>query len=380
MSFASKAAAFVRREPVLCIAAIAALASMCVNPPASAADALLRCASSIDGRVLVLLFCLMICVAGLQRAGVFVGLARVLLDGRRSVRFASVMLVMLAFFASMFVTNDVALITFVPFSVMLFVAAGEQRYLIRVVVLQTVAANLGSMVTPFGNPQNLFLYAHFGIPLPDFMLCLAPFAAVSCVLLAVWSACVPARGLQVKLPLSEAPLDASRAVAFAVLFAVSLLAVVRVIPLQVACAGVAAGAFAVSRGVFKDVDWGLLATFVCFFVFVGNIGAVDAVRTALESLMGVSPFAVSLLASQVISNVPAAVLLAPFTDCWQGLLLGVDIGGLGTPVASLASLISLRLYAHAPHAEMGRFIAVFALANAVFLAGNCLLYAIALAG
>lgn len=372
----SRIVSFARREPVLSIAFVSALASFTVNPPVEGAASFAQYASFLDARVLILLFCLMVSVGGLQKAGVFTALARRMLEGRRTVRFASVMLVALAFFASMFVTNDVALITFVPFAVMLLVAAGEGRRLPLVVVLQTVAANLGSMVTPFGNPQNLFLYSHFGLGLAQFAATMAPFAVASCAGLGIWAACAPARPMEVTLPLERRPVDVRLAVVFALLFAVSLAAVVRIAPIWMCLLAVVAVASISARDVLRGIDWGLLATFVCFFVFVGNVGSVPAVRGLLEGMMAVSPFAVSLLASQVISNVPAAVLLAPFTESWQGLLLGVDIGGLGTPVASLASLIALRLYSHSPQADMRRFMVLFFLVNAVFLAGNCCLFAL----
>lgn len=372
----ARLASFARHEPVLSIAAVLAAASFVLNPPTAAASSLMQYASFIDIDVLVLLFCLMACVAGLQKAGVFTVLARRMLNGHRTLRFASVALVALAFFSSMFVTNDVALITFVSFAVMLLAAAGEDRHLPLVVVLQTVAANLGSMVTPFGNPQNLFLYSHYGLGLAEFFGVMAPFAIASCAGVGVWAACVPHRRMEVSLPLDPSPLNVRLALPFALLFAVSLAAVVHVLPVWLCLPAVVVATAVLSRDVLRSVDWGLLATFACFFLFVGNLGSVAGVRDALESLMAVSPFAVSLLASQVISNVPAAVLLAPFTDSWQGLLLGVDIGGLGTPVASLASLIALRLYAHAPHADMRRFMGLFFLVNLVFLAGNCALCAL----
>ncbi len=373
---AARIVAFARREPVLSIAALLALASFLLNPPTNGTASFAQYASFIDARVLSLLFCLMVCVAGLQKAGIFTALALRMLEGRRTVRFASVMLVAISFFASMFVTNDVALITFVPFAVMLLVAAGEGRRLALVVVLQTVAANLGSMMTPFGNPQNLFLYSHYGLGLAEFAGVMAPFAIASCVGLAAWAACAPAHPMEVSLPLDRAPVDGKLAFAFGVLFAISLAAVVRLVPVWACLVIVALCGLVLARDSVLGIDWGLLATFVCFFLFVGNVGAVPMVRGALEDLMSASPFAVSLLASQVISNVPAAVLLAPFTDSWQGLLLGVDIGGLGTPIVSLASLISLRLYAHAPQADMRRFMKLFFLVNVVFLAGNCALYAL----
>lgn len=357
-----------RAQPVLVVAGVAAVLSMAfVAPSAAYAD-------YIDVRVLGLLFGLMLCVGGLQRSGFFAWLAHVLVRHCSSLRAVSAVLVMLAFFASMFVTNDVALITFVPLAILVLRAAGCASKLAYVVVLQTIAANMGSMVTPFGNPQNLFLYEAFDIPPLDFMLCLAPYAALAFVLLMI---CVMFTGSTPMSPrvLSEsrAP-DARRTAGFAALFALCVLAVLHVVPLGIVLVMVCAVSLALDREAFRQVDYALLATFVCFFVFSGNLMHVEGVADAVASALGAYPFAVALGASQVISNVPAAVLLAPFADTWQPLLLGVDVGGLGTPVASLASLISLNLYRRCSETDStGRYLAVFTAANGGFLVALCAL-------
>ena len=354
--------AFARREAVLTISFCCALLSMLAVPP----DA--GYADYIDLRVLCLLFCLMAVVAGLQQCGLFALLAQRLLSGRRPLRVLYLVLVLLPFFTSMLVTNDVALLTFVPFSVLVLGHIGRPEALIRVVVLQTLAANLGSMATPVGNPQNLFLCSAFALPLGDFLSVVLPPALIS--LLALAAAALATRGGTVEISFPErARITQPRLFALLCgLFALCLLSVVHVLHYLILTAIVALCLLLCARGLFRQVDYALLATFVCFFVFAGNVGRIEAVRAALESLMRAGAYGTSLLASQVISNVPAAVLLAGFTDNWRALLAGVNIGGLGTPIASLASLISLKLYLRAEHASLPRYLAVFTAANAAGLA------------
>lgn len=363
--------AFARNQPVLCIAALAAAASMLAVPPSA------TYADYLDLRVLGLLFCLMLCVAGLKRANLFSFIAGRLLCGQRTCRFVSLVLVVLCFVCSMFVTNDVALIALVPFTLYLFTVVRQTSCIAYVVVLQTLAANLGSMVTPIGNPQNLFLFAHFEADLTSFMLVLAPYAALSLILLVacVSVLCKPTP-MKAQLDAQSSKLNIAPAAAFGLLFVLAALSVARVIPLPLALAAIAVGALVFDRGAFGKVDYYLLLTFVCFFVFSGNLSCIPWMQQFLSQLMEQAPFAAGLLTSQIISNVPAAVLLAPFTADWQQLLLGVDIGGLGTPVASLASLISLELFRRARVGSTKRFLLVFAIMNAGFLAANLMLYLI----
>lgn len=361
---------FFRTEAVLCIAAVCAIVSMAFVAPDAAY------ASYIDTRVLILLFCLMAAVAGLKEGGLFSALAQKLLEGKRPMRLVILTLVAVPFFASMFVTNDVALIAFVPFAVLVLTHAGQKRHLAWVIVLQTIAANLGGMVTPIGNPQNLYLYTYFSISLGDFLRALLPFAVLSLVVLAAASVLTGRGSADVALPLKRSGVERKRIALYSALFALSLLAVLRVVDPFVLLAVVVCSLAACDRPVFKQVDYGLLLTFVCFFVFAGNMGRIEAVRDLLEAFMGAHPLVASVAASQVISNVPAAVLLSGFTENWQSLLIGVDLGGLGTPIASLASLISLRIYLHVDGARIGRFMLVFGAANAAMLALLLGLYAV----
>lgn len=353
---------FWKREPVLCIAAVCAAASVALNPPS--ADYL----NYIDWRVLTLLFCLMAVVAGLQECGVFAVLAQRLLAGERRMRFVTLALVLLPFFVSMLVTNDVALITFVPFAVLVLGLIGRTERLIYIVVLQTIAANLGSMATPVGNPQNLYIYANYELTAGQFFATMVPLTLISLAGLVAASLCVKPKGIRVTFSEQAVIRSPGRLGLMVGLFVLCLLSVFRVLPYPALLVVVAAGMLIFDRPLFRKVDYGLLATFFCFFLFAGNVGACDPVREVLTQVMAQNTALASGVASQVISNVPAAVLLSGFTSDWHGLLLGTNIGGLGTPIASLASLISLKAYLKSPGARLGRYLLVFTLANVVALA------------
>lgn len=361
---------FLRDEAVLCIAFVFAVASVVIVGDVSTAP------GYIDWRVIVLLFCLMASVAGLSASGVMARIAQALVAGDKSRRVVCFALVMLPFFASMLVTNDVALLTFVPIAVIALQTAGWRDCLARVIVLQAIAANLGGMVTPFGNPQNLFIFTAYNLAAADFFSALAPFGLLAFVLLAF--VCLLLGGVRssVVLKLDDNVIDFKRFALHVFLFVLSVLAVMRIVPYEVLLPVVAAALFVFDRRIFARVDYALLATFVCFFVFSGNVAHMPSVQEVLGGFMHEHPMLTSLIASQVISNVPASVLLAGFTDNWHSLLIGVDLGGLGTPIASLASLIALRLYAHTEGARIGVFIRDFAIANAIALVCMVALYAV----
>ena len=346
--------AFFRREPVLVISAVAALLSMLAVPPGPGYM------DYIDLRVLCLLFCLMAVVDGLKGCGLFAVMAQRLLTGRGSLRRVTMILVLLPFFTSMLVTNDVSLITFVPFAVLILQAIGRTDRLIPVIVLQTVAANLGSMATPVGNPQNLYIYAKYSVPTGDFFAAVLPIAGASLVLLILAVVFGPKGGIEVNFGERAEITHVKR-------LALCLLAVVRVVHYGAVTVVVFLTQLLVDRAALKQVDYCLLLTFVFFFIFAGNIGNIPVVNDTLSAMLDGSTFFTSLLASQVISNVPAAVLLAGFTEDWKGLLLGTDVGGLGTIIASLASLISFKLYCAVPGSRAGKYMLYFTVVNVAVL-------------
>lgn len=364
-----KALTFLRNEVVLCISFICACASFV------ATDNPLQAINHIDWRVIVLLFCLMTSVAGLRKCGVMARIAHSLVAGKRSKRLVVFALIMLPFFASMLVTNDVALLTFVPIAVIALETAGWNDKLACVIVLQAIAANLGGMITPIGNPQNLFIFTSYELSTTDFLIALAPFGALAFVILALVSLSFGKDSSTVELTPKNRELDAKRLVLHLALFLLCLLSVVRLVPYLLLLPIVILAALAFDRSIFAKVDYALLATFVCFFIFSGNIASMPVAQTTLGGIMATHPMLTSLLTSQVISNVPSAVLLSSFTENWHSLLIGVDIGGLGTPVASLASLIAYKLYIRTYGAKTRVFMRDFLIVNIAVLACMLALYA-----
>jgi Na+/H+ antiporter NhaD/arsenite permease-like protein len=351
---------FFMREKVLSASLVAAVLSMFLIPP----DGLYL--GYIDWDVLMLLFSLMAVVAGLKEVGAFDAVSRFLMARAGGMRRLAVLLTASCFFISMLVTNDVALISFVPLTVSMLAAVAPEACA-YIVSLETVAANLGSMATPIGNPQNLYLFAHYDMPMGMFLAAVMPISALSLALLLI--ACLPVRrrGLHAVHRSRAEAVDARYLALYGALFLLCVLAVLRVIP-KVACfAAVAVALLLAARRVFSRIDYSLLFTFVCFFVFVGNIARVPAVESALAAAVRGRELEAGILASQAISNVPAAIMLSGFTNDAFSLVRGVNIGGLGTLVASLASLISFRLYMRAPGARAGRYLAYFTGMNAAFL-------------
>lgn len=354
--------AFLKKETVFCIAALLAIGSSFAVPPDTSY------ASYLDYRVLALLFCLMLVVAGLQDIGLFSYLGVRLLGGIRTTRQLCLLLISLCFFSAMFITNDVALITFVPFAIMVLTMSGEERLFIPVIVLQTIAANLGSMLTPIGNPQNLYLYSAFSLPIETFLWYMAPLTLLSFVLLLLCAVLLKKRSLTVtKLPAAPMPQKASLCF-YLLLFLLCLACVIHLLPWQVMLAVLICAILLKNRTLFKQVDYFLLLTFVCFFVFIGNIERLPAVSSLLRSFIEGRELTLGILFSQFISNVPAAILLSGFTDSVRPLLYGVNIGGLGTLIASLASVISFRCYTSSKGAHAGAYLKTFTIYNIIFLA------------
>ena len=359
----AKLKTFFEKETVLCISALCAALTMLLVPVDGAYI------GYIDFRVLCLLWCLMAVVALVQECGTFRFLAVWLVRRFGGGRVLGIILVLLPFFTAMLVTNDVALLTFVPFTLLLLESIDCRERTVEVLVLQTVAANLGSMATPVGNPQNLYLYGAYSLGAGEFFAAVLPLTAVSLVVLTVCAAFVLPKGLVVPA-LEAAPIrDKGKLAVYGVLFALCLLTVFHVLPYGVMTVIVLIAVAVMQPKLLKEQDYGLLATFVCFFIVSGNLGRVEAVRQVLQDLLGRSALLTSAAASQIISNVPAAVLLSAFTENWKELLQGVNIGGLGTPIASLASLITLKLYLRSEQPRAGRFLAVFTVVNVVGLAG-----------
>lgn len=356
---------FFRKQTVLCVSAVLALLSAAAVPPD--ADYL----TYPDFRTLALLFCLMAIVAGFRSLGVFLLLGESLLARARTLRKLSVTMVLLCFFSSMIITNDVTLITFIPFTLLVFRRIGEGNQVLTLAVLETIAANLGSMATPIGNPQNIYLCSIAHLSMADFARAVLPYAALSLVLLAAAAASgrnhAFADTIHIQTETGDRPLFPAL-LPYLFLLVLALLVVFHVLPYGPVFLVTAAVLFVTDRKIFRGVDYFLLLTFLCFFIFVGNVRRLPEVNALLTSLVAGRELWTGLLASQIISNVPAAVLLSGFSRDYAALLTGVNLGGLGTLVASLASLITFQLYSAVYPYKKAAFLKVFTLWNLAFLA------------
>lgn len=337
---------FAKKETVLFAAVLLAFGSMVCVPPD------MQYLSYIDYRVLALLFCLMTVMEGFKSTGFFAAVAGELLEKVKTFRQLYLVLVFLCFFTSMWITNDVALLTFVPFTVLVLRMTGLEQEMIPVIVLQTIAANLGSMTTPVGNPQNLYLYSISGMGIGAFLQIMGPLTLISAGL--IFLICLIHKDFPIRQGMLGKEIVGVRKAGenqvLAVLFFISLLSVFRILSWQllllivlVSCIGIKA--FCKEKYLPLEADFGLLLTFVAFFIFIGNMGRICAVREVLSQVLNGRELLISFLCSQMISNVPAAILLSGFTQEYRGLLQGVNIGGLGTLIASLASLISYKFFA-----------------------------------
>ena len=366
---------FIKQETVLVVAVLlAALSALFVIPSK-------EYLSYIDWRVLGILLSLMIIMSGLKKTGLFDTIGSRLLEKTKNTRQLALMLVFLCFFLSMLITNDVALFTFVPFAMIILKKCRQEKLLIPVLVLQTIAANLGSMLTPIGNPQNLYLYNLSGMGMGEFISTMLPYTIVSGALLfaAVYICCKkepitevlpePERGQDERQPVSETEKirNAVKNVVYLTLFVLSLFVVVRVISFEIVLLLVLLIAFYMDRKVLKQVDYYLLLTFIAFFIFTGNMGNITIIRDTLQQLVTGRELGIGIIASQAISNVPAALLLSGFTTNYRSLLIGVNIGGLGTLIASMASLISYKLFAKEYNDRKGSYFSWFTVANVIFL-------------
>ena len=355
--------AFLRREIVFVIAFAAAVVTAFFNPPS------LEWIAGIDFRTIALLFSLMGVSEGLKASGLFDYAGSAMLKKSGNTRTLSLLLLLIVFISSMFFTNDVVLLMFVPFTLLIMDREGEDEgYIIKLVVLETIAANLGSMTTPVGNPQNIYICSFFDVEAQQFFRTILPYSAISAVMIAFAFAFFLSKKRAIEGNAGEImDFDRKRTVTYLLFLALAMLSVFHVVPWQALFALEALFLIAFDRKILLSIDYILLLTFVCFFIFSANIREIEAVNALLSTPMKTSPVAVSAIVSQVISNVPAAILLSGFADGFEGVLVGTDIGGLGTPVASLASLISLKFYFKRKEGRKGQYILVFLALNAVML-------------
>lgn len=325
----------------------------------------------IDFRSLGILWGLMVIIQGLRYHNIFEKIAQYLLE-KVSKQWQLVMvLVFMCFLGSMLITNDVALITFVPFSIMILKSCNKEKIMIPVIVLQTIAANLGSMLTPIGNPQNLYMYGLTKMNFVSFVKILLPYSVVSTVLIiiAIFVFTYDKEELDTSITDFEIGENSSKykIIMYSVLFLIAISSVLRMIPWYVFVVVVLLCVGFFERKILFKADYILLLTFVGFFIFTGNMGKLEIVRSLLESVLKSHEFAVGIVTSQFISNVPATLMLSGFAKNYRQLLIGVNVGGLGTLIASMASLISYKAYVKEYRQGGGEFIKIFTLFNVVFL-------------
>ena len=317
-------------------------------------------------KTLSCLFCILAVVCALRGAGLFPLLAQRLVRAFHTARSAVTALVVVTLIGSMLLTNDTALLTFLPLSWFVLKGTGQTKHTALTFILQNCAANLGGMLTPFGNPQNLYLFNHYTIPNGEFLTIMLPPFLLSTALILLCCLFLPREGLTV--PRQETLPNKWRTAVYGVLFFVAVAMVLRGIPYWLGLLVIVMALLVLDRRALLGVDWGLLVTFAAFFTFSGNMARMEPVRTLFRQLLAHGTMPVAALTSQVISNVPAAILLSQFTDDYPALLVGVNIGGAGTLVASLASLITFREYTKHVKGQTGRFLALFSAVSFGFLA------------
>ena len=377
-----------KRETVLVVATILAIISCFIVPP----DA--EYAGYIHMNTISQLACLMLVVCGFQRIGVFRIIGAKLLGRVCTARGLILTLVALPFFSGMLVTNDVTLVTFIPFAVAVLIMADMEAQICLVATLMTLGANLGAMLTPIGNAHNLYLKAVSGIGTPEFLTIMAPYSGLAAILLVVvvWfvfgdrevsqfrnlGADGIEQGVLAPNPTQPQPDEIRitgygagyggwRTVVYSLLFVVCLLGVGDVLPLWLMVVIVFAAFLLCDRRAFAKVDWCLPLTFCMFFIFIGNMRRVPAFSALAESLVGGHPLELGVAFSQVISNVPTTLLLSGFSDAWRELIIGTNLGGMGTLIASMASLISYKGVVSKYPEHRGRYLAVYTGMNVVFL-------------
>lgn len=351
---------FIKKNTVMCIALLAAIITSFIVPIDK------QYIGYFDYKTLTCLFCVLAVVCALKNINFFYMLARKVVQLFKNARMSVLALVYITFIGSMLIANDMALLTFLPLGYFVLTTTKKEKYMAFTFIMQNIAANLGGMLTPFGNPQNLYLYSKFNIPNLEFMrIMLLPF--VLSILLITLCCVIFVKPDSLELPDGKVVLNPKKVLLYLALFALSIAIVFRGIPYWIGLIIIPPVLFAADRKALKMVDYGLLFTFVFFFVFAGNMARIDAIRHLFSSLLEKSTLLMSVLSCQFISNVPSAILLSQFTGNYADLLVGVNIGGVGTLIASLASLITFREYVKNNPERTGYYVKMFSVFNFAFL-------------
>ena len=358
--FIDRVLKFCKKNVVMLIALFAALITMIIVP----IDKIYL--DYFDYKTLSCLFCVLAVVCALKNINFFYMLAHKAVQLFKNAKISVLALVYITFLGSMLIANDMALLTILPLGFLVLTTTGKQKYMVFTFIMQNIAANLGGMLTPFGNPQNLYLYTKFNIPTMEFMGIMTPPFILSVVLITV-CCCIFVKAEPLELEDKKIEMSPARTIIYLVLFALSIIIVFRVIPYWIGLIAVPLVLLFMDRKALAQVDYPLLLTFVFFFIFSGNMARIDVVRNLFSSLLNKSTLLFSVLSCQVISNVPSAILLSQFTSNYTDLLVGVNIGGVGTLISSLASLITFREYVKHNPGKAGKYILQFSLFNFGFL-------------
>lgn len=351
---------FIKKNTVMCIALLAAIVTSFIVPPDK------NYVTYFDYKTLTCLFCVLAGVCALKNINFFYVLARKVVQLFKTARMSVLALVYITFIGSMLIANDLALLTFLPLGYFVLTTTEKQKYMAFTFIMQNIAANLGGMLTPFGNPQNLYLYTKFNIPSLEFVKIMAiPFTVA--VALITLCCIIFVKPEPLSLSDEKIKLNPLRTVVYLLLFALSIVIVFRGISYWIGLIVIPATLLIFDRKALKNVDYGLLFTFVFFFIFAGNMARIEIVRSLFLTLLEKNTLLFSVVACQFISNVPSAVLLSQFTDNYADLLVGVNIGGVGTLISSLASLITFREYTSHNPGKTGYYIKLFSLINFAFL-------------
>ena len=352
---------FVRGHAVFLIATLVALITSFIVPPSKAYF------DYIDFKTLACLFATLAVVCALKNIKFFGIIARKIIHSTPNFRVCVLALIYITFIGSLFIANDMALITFLPLAWYVLSETGNEKYTPWLFVLQNISANLGGMLTPFGNPQNLYLYSKFNIPTGEFMLIMLPPFLLAVAMLTACTLFFPKTKMELK---GKEPFvfKRARSAVYLVIFALTILMVFSIIPWQIGLIITFVGILILDRHALLRVDYFLLGTFFMFFIFAGNMSSIGAVRELFSSLLGKSTLVFSAFSCQLISNVPSAILLSQFTTNYKELLYGVNIGGTGTLIASLASLITFAEYSRTGVGSRGKYLGIFTALNVIFLA------------
>ena len=348
---------FLKKNVVLCVAIAAALITSFIIPPDKAY------LDYFDWKTLTCLFCVLAVVCAFKNIRFFFFLAQKIVKAFKNTRACVLALTYVTFIGSMLIANDMALLTFLPLGYLVLSTTGKKKYMAFTFIMQNIAANLGGMLTPFGNPQNLYLYTKFKIPTGEFIATMLPPFLISVALITL-CCLIFVKKESLEIEEEKILLPKGKTIIYSLLFILSIVIVFRVIPFWIGL--IVIPAF-MDRQALKNVDYCLLLTFVAFFIFAGNMARISTVKELLDGFMQKNALLVSTLSCQGISNVPSAILLSQFTSNYKALLLGVNIGGVGTLISSLASLITFREYVKHDHGGSKRYILLFSAYNFAFL-------------